>query len=235
VDTQQTQLAAILAAAPIIPVITIERADDAVPLARTLLGAGLSTLEITLRTAAAPTAIAAIAREVPEAIIGVGTVLNRGDLEHARNLGAHFALSPGATDDLLAAAAASTLPLIPGVQTASEVMAAVARGFTFLKYFPAAVGGPPALRALAGPFPHVRFCPTGGIDEATLALWLALPNVVAVGGSWLTPAAEVRAGNWAAIAERVRRTLAARYASVAAPAAAVDRRGAKPQGSNVQP
>jgi 2-dehydro-3-deoxyphosphogluconate aldolase / (4S)-4-hydroxy-2-oxoglutarate aldolase len=210
VGTRRTELAAILAAARIIPVITIERADDAVPLARTLLGAGLSTLEITLRTAAAPTAIAAIARELPEAIIGVGTVLNRVDLERARNLGAHFALSPGATDDLLAAAAASSLPLIPGVQTASEVMAAVARGFTLLKFFPAAAGGPPALRALAGPFPHVRFCPTGGIDETTCASWLALPNVVAVGGSWLTPAAEVRAGNWVAIAERAQRTCAAR-------------------------
>jgi 2-dehydro-3-deoxyphosphogluconate aldolase / (4S)-4-hydroxy-2-oxoglutarate aldolase len=212
VGTRRSELAAILAAAPIIPVITIERADDAVPLARTLLGAGLSTLEITLRTAAAPTAIAAIAREVPAAIIGVGTVLNGGDLERARNLGAHFALSPGATEALLAAAATSGVPLIPGVQTASEVMAAVAHGFTFLKFFPATAGGAPALRALAGPFPHVRFCPTGGIDETTFASWLALPNVVAVGGSWLTPAAEVRAGNWAAIAERAQRTLAARRA-----------------------
>jgi len=207
-DARRAQLATILATAAIIPVITIERAEHAVPLARALIDGGMATLEITLRTPAAPAAIAAIARAVPEAIIGVGTVLDRRDLERARALGARFALSPGATADLLAAAATSPLPLIPGVQTASEVMAAVAHGFSILKFFPAA-GGLPALRALAGPFPHVRFCPTGGIGEDTVAAWLALPNVAAVGGSWLTPGDEVRAGNWAAIGARAQRALAA--------------------------
>ncbi|MBM3556863.1 MAG: bifunctional 4-hydroxy-2-oxoglutarate aldolase/2-dehydro-3-deoxy-phosphogluconate aldolase [Alphaproteobacteria bacterium] len=193
----------------IIPVITIERIEDAVPLARALVAGGLRLLEITLRTKAAAEAARAIARSVPEAVVGVGTVVSPGDLALARELGAQFALSPGATPGLLEAAAAGDLPFIPGVATASETMAAFARGFDVLKFFPAVpAGGIPTLRALAGPFPRARFCPTGGIGVDNAAEWLAEPNVVAVGGSWLTPAADIKAGNWAAITERARAALA---------------------------
>jgi 2-dehydro-3-deoxyphosphogluconate aldolase/(4S)-4-hydroxy-2-oxoglutarate aldolase len=207
-ELRRRQLEAIIGAAPIIPVITIERAADAVPLARALLAGGLRTLEITLRTPAAPAAVAAIVREVAGAIVGVGTVVTPEDLAAARTFGARFALSPGATPELLDAAAAGTLPFIPGVQTASELMAALARGFSIVKFFPAAAAGIAALGALAGPFPTARFCPTGGIGEDTFASWLALPHVAAIGGSWLTPSTEVRAGDWEAIAARARRTLA---------------------------
>ena len=149
------------------PVITIERADDGVPLARALVAGGLRALEITLRTPAAPAAASAIGTAVPEAVVGLGTVLTPQDLATARTLGARFAVSPGATPELLDAAARGELPFVPGVQTASEVMAALARGFEVVKLFPAVpAGGIAALKALAGPFPQVRFCPTGGIGEA---------------------------------------------------------------------
>ena len=188
--------------------ITIERVEDAVPLARALVAGGLAALEITLRTATAPAAAAAIVKVVPEAIVGVGTVLTREDLETARTLGARFALSPGATPELLDAAATGDLPFIPGVQTSSELMAALGRGFDVVKFFPAVpAGGVAALQALAGPFPQVRFCPTGGIGEGNFADWLALGNVVSVGGSWLAPASDIRARDWAAISARARRAL----------------------------
>jgi 2-dehydro-3-deoxyphosphogluconate aldolase/(4S)-4-hydroxy-2-oxoglutarate aldolase len=200
----------LLRGAPVIPVLTIERGEDAVPLARALVSGGLKALEVTLRTAAAPAAARAIAEQVPDAILGLGTLLSARDLETARVLGARFALSPGSTPELLDAAAAGELPFIPGVQTASEVMAALARGFDILKFFPAVpAGGMAALRALAGPFPQVRFCPTGGIGEDNFKDWLAMGNVVAVGGSWLAPAADVRAGNWQAITDRARRAMRA--------------------------
>jgi 2-dehydro-3-deoxyphosphogluconate aldolase / (4S)-4-hydroxy-2-oxoglutarate aldolase len=195
----------ILRAAPLIPVITIERAEDGVPLARALAAGGLRALEITLRTSAAPAAAKAIAEEVPEAILGLGTVLTPQDLEAARSLGARFAVSPGATPELLDAAAQSDLPFLPGVQTASELMAVLARGFDVVKFFPAGpAGGIAALKALAGPFPHVRFCPTGGIAENNVLEWLKLSNVACVGGSWLAPASEIRAGDWPALTARAR-------------------------------
>lgn len=207
-ETRRTRLEEILRASPIIPVITIERAEDAVPLARALVAGGIAALEITLRTPAAPAAAAAIAHSVPDAILGLGTVLTPHDLATARNLEARFVVSPGATPDLLDAAAAGELPLLPGVQTASEVMAALARGFDVLKFFPAEqAGGAAMLRALAGPFPQVRFCPTGGVGEDNFTDWLALRNVVAVGGSWLAPASDIRAGAWAAITARARRAV----------------------------
>ena len=196
-------------AARIIPVITIERAADAVPLARALVAGGLRCLEITLRTPAAAEAVKAVATDVPEAIVGVGTVLYAHDLALARESGARFALSPGATPELLDTAAAGDLPFVPGVATASELMAAMERGFDIVKFFPAVpAGGTAALRALAGPFPQARFCPTGGVDAANAAGWLALPNVVAVGGSWLTPRDEIARGEWEAIAARACETLA---------------------------
>jgi 2-dehydro-3-deoxyphosphogluconate aldolase / (4S)-4-hydroxy-2-oxoglutarate aldolase len=206
---RQNYLAELFQQARVIPVITIESVEHAVPLARALVAGGLRCLEITLRTSAAPAAVVAIAENVPEAIVGVGTVLTPADLAHARSLGAHFALSPGAVPELLDAAAADELAFVPGIATASELMAALARGFDILKFFPAVpLGGTAALRALGAPFPHVRFCPTGGIGEAELPQWLALPNVMAVGGSWLTPLADLRAGQWNAITDRARRALA---------------------------
>jgi 2-dehydro-3-deoxyphosphogluconate aldolase/(4S)-4-hydroxy-2-oxoglutarate aldolase len=200
-------LAEILLENPVIPVLTIERVADAVPLARALVAGGVKALEITLRTRAAAEAAKAIAAEVPEAIVGIGTVVTPDDLQLAFKLGAHFAVSPGMTARLLAAASGVPLPLLPGVATASELMTALDQGFDTVKFFPAVpAGGIPALKALAGPFAHARFCPTGGISEATAPDWLALPNVVAVGGSWLAPADKIAAGDWAGITEIARRT-----------------------------
>lgn len=193
----------------IIPVITIERVEDAIPLAQALVKGGLKVLEITLRTPVALQAAAAIINDVPEAVVGLGTVTSASELDQAKRIGAQFALSPGATPRLLDAAADCGLPFIPGVATASEIMSARERGFTILKFFPAASsGGINALRALNGPFPGIRFCPTGGISEASASEWLALQNVIAVGGSWLTPAEDIRRGAWDAITERTQRTLA---------------------------
>jgi 2-dehydro-3-deoxyphosphogluconate aldolase/(4S)-4-hydroxy-2-oxoglutarate aldolase len=208
-EARRAQLDSLLRAAPIIPVLTIEREADGVPLARALVAGGLAVLEITLRTPAAPAAARAIGTAVPEALVGIGTVLTPADLEAARALGARFAVSPGATPELLEAAADGSLPFVPGVQTASEAMAALAHGFEVVKLFPAvAAGGIAALTALAGPFPQLRFCPTGGIGEETLADWLKLPNVACVGGSWLAPAADIRAGGWEAITARAKRAVA---------------------------
>ena len=146
--------------------------------------------------------------EVPEAVVGIGTILNPRDLARAEDIGARFGISPGGTPELLKAAAASALPFAPGIATASELMQALAHGFGLVKFFPAEQsGGIKALRALAGPFPDVRFCPTGGIGEANAATWLAEPNVVAVGGSWLCPAADIRSGNWAGITAMCNRAM----------------------------
>lgn len=187
----------ILRTAPVIPVIVLERADQAVPLARALVAGGLPVLEVTLRTPAALEAVAAIAREVPEAILGVGTVTRPEDLERSRAAGAVFAVSPGLTPALARAAQDSDLPLLPGVMTPSEAMAAREAGFKALKLFPARqAGGVPMLKALAGPLPDLLFCPTGGIGPADFRDFLALPNVACVGGSWVVPAAAIEAGDW---------------------------------------
>lgn len=207
---KQQELAALFKQARVIPVLTIERLEHAVPLAKALVAGGVSTLEVTLRTPVAIEAAKAIMAEVPDAIVGIGTIINPNDLNRVEALGAKFGISPGATSDLLKAAAASALPFAPGIATASELMQAFACGFEFAKLFPAEqVGGIKALRALAGPFPNARFCPTGGIGEANAASWLAEPNVVAVGGSWLCPPAEIRAGNWAGITAMCQRTMKA--------------------------
>jgi 2-dehydro-3-deoxyphosphogluconate aldolase / (4S)-4-hydroxy-2-oxoglutarate aldolase len=204
----EQELLELLRSARVIPVLTIERAEDAVPLARALVKGAVRVLEITLRTEAAIDAAEAIIAEVPEAIVGIGTVLNPEDLARAAALGARFAISPGATPELLDAAAIGDLPFMPGIATASELMQAQARGFNLVKFFPAEQsGGIGALRALGGPFPQTRFCPTGGIGESNAAAWLAEPNVVVVGGSWLCPAAEVRSGNWAGITAICDRTM----------------------------
>lgn len=202
-------ISGLLRAARLVAVLTIERVDQAVPLARALVSGGVRTLEVTLRTPAGADAAAAIKAEVPEAVVGLGTVLTRRDLELARALELPFAFSPGATPDLLDAARELGVPFVPGVATASELMAALARGFDTVKLFPAEqVGGLNMLRALAGPFPSVRFNPTGGVTEANMGAYLSLPNVVAVGGSWLAPPAEVAAGAWDAITSRAKRSMA---------------------------
>lgn len=190
----------ILAASPVMPVIVIDQLASAVPLARALVAGGIRVLEVTLRTAAALDAIRAIVAEVPEALVGVGTIVNPADLDAARAAGARFGVSPGANAELLAAARDSGLPFLPGVMTPSDVINALAAGFDTLKLFPAKqAGGVGMLKALGGPFPQLRFCPTGGIDLASAPEFLALPNVACVGGSWLTPADKVNAGDWAAI------------------------------------
>jgi len=194
----------------VIPVLTIERARDAVPLARALFEGGLSVIEVTLRTAAAPSAIAAIARELPQVVVGAGTLLRAADIATAVHAGARFLVSPGMIPELAAAALSAELPYLPGVATPSEVMAARALGICVMKLFPAeALGGTAWLKALAPVFPGVAFCPTGGIDEANAAEYLALPNVPMVGGSWMAPKDAIAAGDW----RRVRR-LAERAAAI---------------------
>jgi len=205
---KQEKLAALFKQATVIPVLTIDRLEDAVPLARALVAGGVRVLEVTLRTPIAIEAAKAIMAQVPEAIVGIGTILNADDLARAEDVGAQFGISPGATPELLKAAAASGLPFAPGIATASELMQALAHGFDLVKFFPAEQsGGIKALRALAGPFPEALTCPTGGIGEANAAAWLAEPNVVAVGGSWLCPAADIRSGNWAGITAMCERSM----------------------------
>jgi 2-dehydro-3-deoxyphosphogluconate aldolase/(4S)-4-hydroxy-2-oxoglutarate aldolase len=206
--SKQDQMAALIRQATVIPVLTIEKLEHAVPLAKALVAGGVKTLEVTLRTAVAIDAAKAIMAEVPDAIVGIGTILNGDDLARAEALGVKFGISPGATPELLKAAAASKLPFAPGIATASELMQALAHGFDVVKFFPAEqAGGIKALRALAGPFPNVRVCPTGGIGENNAATWLAEPNVLAVGGSWLCPTAEIRSGNWDGITAICARTM----------------------------
>lgn len=190
---------------PVIPVIVLHRVQDAVPLAEALVAGGVRVLEITLRTPVALACMSAIAKAVPEAIVGAGTIRSPGDARAARDAGCVFGVSPGYTVEVGRACREIGLPLLPGVATASEVMAAQADGLDFLKFFPAtAAGGLPMLKALAGPFPDVAFCPTGGITPETAPQFLALPNVKVCGGSWLTPADAVEAGDWVRITRLAR-------------------------------
>lgn len=190
-------LLAIMTAQPVIPVLKIERAKDAAPLARALARGGLPAVEITLRTPAALEAIRAVAADVPEATVGAGTVLDARQFDEAAAAGARFIVSPGFTRGLAEAAASSEAPLLPGAITPGEIMAAAEAGYSLLKFFPAEqAGGVPFLKALASPFAGIRFCPTGGIGAANAAAYLALDNVVCVGGSWVAPDALVAAGRW---------------------------------------
>lgn len=196
---------------PVIPVIVVHRVDDAVPLARALVDGGVRVLEVTLRTPVALQAMRAIVQEVPEAIVGAGTVRSVSDAQAAAQAGCRFAVSPGYTSAVGQACRQLGLPLLPGVATASEVMTAQADGFNFLKLFPAtAAGGIPLLKALGGPFPDVTFCPTGGITPQTAPQFLALPNVLVCGGSWLTPQEAIDAGDWARITSLAREAAALR-------------------------
>jgi 2-dehydro-3-deoxyphosphogluconate aldolase/(4S)-4-hydroxy-2-oxoglutarate aldolase len=201
----------ILTSAPVMPVVTIDDAAKAVPLARALVAGGIRAIEVTLRTAAALEALRAIAAEVPEAIPGAGTVLNAAQLQAAAKAGARFAVSPGATPTLLAAMRPGPIPFLPGIATASELMACLEAGISICKFFPAAdAGGVPALKSLAGPFPQARFCPTGGIDAATAPAYLALPNVLCVGGSWLVPRDAIATGDFGRIEQLAREASALR-------------------------
>ena len=186
--------------APVIPVIVVQDAAQAVPLARALVAGGIRMLEITLRTPVALEAIRAIAQEVPEAVLGAGTVRSAADAKAAAQAGARFAVSPGFTVALSRACRDLGLPLLPGVATGSEIMMAQDEGHDALKFFPALqAGGTAMLKAWAGPFAEVSFCPTGGVSPANAQEFLALPNVACVGGSWLTPADALLANDWARI------------------------------------
>ncbi|GHE37749.1 MULTISPECIES: bifunctional 4-hydroxy-2-oxoglutarate aldolase/2-dehydro-3-deoxy-phosphogluconate aldolase [Streptomyces] len=201
--------ASVLDLAPVLPVVVVDDAADAVPLARALVAGGLPAIEVTLRTPAALDAIRAVAEAVPDAVVGAGTVLTPAQVTRCVEAGARFLVSPGWTETLLAAMTASGVPFLPGVSTASEVVALLERGVTEMKFFPAeAAGGTAYLKSLAGPLPGVRFCPTGGIGPGTAPAYLALPNVGCVGGSWMVPADAVAAGDWARV-ERLAREAAA--------------------------
>jgi 2-dehydro-3-deoxyphosphogluconate aldolase/(4S)-4-hydroxy-2-oxoglutarate aldolase len=212
----------IVGLAPVIPVLTVSDLAHAVPLARALVDGGLRVLEVTLRTSVAIGCIEAIRRSVPEAIIGVGTLTKAVDFAAAGRAGAQFGVTPGLTPELAAAARGARFPLLPGVMTPTEVIAARLAGFDVLKLFPAhQAGGVAMLRALGQPFPDVLFCPTGGITRDSAPDYLALPNVVAVGGSWVAPAAMINAGDWQGITALARDAAALGKARV--PASTLDK------------
>ncbi|MEM6453590.1 MAG: bifunctional 4-hydroxy-2-oxoglutarate aldolase/2-dehydro-3-deoxy-phosphogluconate aldolase [Acidobacteriota bacterium] len=199
----------ILSRTPVVPVLTIHNADHAVPLAQALVAGGVPVLEVTLRTDCAFEAIRRIANELPEAIVGAGTVTRAGDLRAVRAAGARFVVSPGLTTAMADAARRAELPLLPGVMTPSEAMRARELGYRVLKLFPAEpAGGLPLVRALGGPLPDLTFCPTGGITAGSYRDYLALPNVLCVGGSWLAPTAAVAAGDWNRITQLAREATA---------------------------
>jgi len=199
------KLEEILRLAAVIPVVIIDDVKDAVPLARALVAGGLPVIEVTLRTAAGLDAIRAIAEEVPDAVVGVGTVLSAEDFRAAVAVGAKFAVAPGATERLLDAVTGAEVSLLPGIATASEAMKLIERGYAFAKLFPAeAVGGVNLLAALASPLPQLRFCPTGGITVETAPNYLRLPNVMCVGGSWMVGRAARGGGDGGGIEEKAR-------------------------------
>lgn len=198
-----------LAISPVIPVLVIERTEDALPIAQALLAGGLRVLEITLRTANALEVIREISVNLPEAVVAAGTVTSPKQWHAAAQAGAQFVVSPGLTTQLAHEAAKAPVPLLPGVATASELMAATDSGFECFKLFPAQqIGGVGLLKALGGPFPNARFCPTGGITPDNAPSYLALPNVACVGGSWLAPSAWVQDKNWAGLTELARQACA---------------------------
>lgn len=202
---------AILEAGPVIAVLSVDEPANAVPLARALLEGGVQVLEIMLRTPGALGSIEMIATQVPEVIVGCGTILRPADLRRAADAGAKFVVSPGSSEALFATAEDLAVPYLPGVATASEILRAVEAGYDRLKLFPAeASGGPAVLRAYDGPFPQVRFCPTGGIDARNAAAYLALSNVACVGGSWIAPAESMAAKDWPRIEALARQTASLR-------------------------
>jgi 2-dehydro-3-deoxyphosphogluconate aldolase/(4S)-4-hydroxy-2-oxoglutarate aldolase len=198
----------ILKVSPVIPVITIDNADDAVPLAQALLEGGISIMEITLRTEAGLQSIENVAKALPQMTVGAGTVLNTTQFDAVCNAGATFAISPGFTDQLLTHAAKSSIPLIPGVATASEIMQAMESGFDTFKLFPANIaGGAAALKAFNGPFQDIKFCPTGGVNLDNINDYLQLPNVLCAGGTWLTPKEDIAGHNFGKITDLCKEVL----------------------------
>ncbi|WP_426766010.1 bifunctional 4-hydroxy-2-oxoglutarate aldolase/2-dehydro-3-deoxy-phosphogluconate aldolase [Pseudarthrobacter sp. 1G09] len=190
----------VLGVSPVIPVVTIDDPQDAVPLARALVDGGVKIIELTLRTASALTSLKLIAGEVPEILVGAGTILTPQQADDAVAAGARFLVSPGVTPGLLTSMLRMDVPVLPGVATVGEVLAVLEQGLDTMKFFPAGpAGGPSYLSAIGAPVPHVQFCPTGGISLATAPDYLKLPNVACVGGSWLTPADAVAAKDWARI------------------------------------
>ena len=199
-ESTLVQPTSLLSVVPVVPVVVVDDLAHAVPLARALVAGGLPVVELTLRTPVALDAIRAIADEVPEILLGAGTVCTPAQAEAARAAGARFLVSPGATPRLLEAMLATGLPFLPGTATVSEVLTVLEAGISEMKFFPAeASGGAAYLRSIASPVPAARFCPTGGITAASAATYLALPNVGCVGGSWLTPADALAAGDWARV------------------------------------
>ena len=198
-----TAIRDILTASPVMPVIVLDRIEDAVPLAEALVSGGIRVLEVTMRTSAALDCVRAIRAAVPDAIVGVGTITTIADMNAARKAGAAFGVSPGTTPELLSHAATTGFPFLPGSMTPSDVMRALDAGFTAMKLFPAKqAGGIEMLKALGGPFPQVMFCPTGGIDAESAPGFLALPNVACVGGSWLSAATLIASKDWNEIRRR---------------------------------
>lgn len=198
----EPDIATILAAQPVVPVLVLEEVTTGLQVARALAAGGLSTIEVTLRTRAALEVVRTIRAAEPAMVVGVGSIRTPSDLQAAALAGAAFAVSPGAAPKLLDAARDDPLPFLPGAATASEAMALADRGYRVLKFFPAEpAGGIPYLQALAGPLPDLRFCPTGGVGPGNAPAYLALANVIAVGGSWLAPKGAVAAGDWAKITE----------------------------------
>jgi 2-dehydro-3-deoxyphosphogluconate aldolase/(4S)-4-hydroxy-2-oxoglutarate aldolase len=199
----------IFAMGPIVPVLVIKDVEDALPIARALLAAGIKVLEVTLRTPAALDVIKVIADELPEACIGAGTVTNREMLQRCQEAGAKFAISPGLTKDLLQAGNEGNIALIPGISSISEMMDGIDYGYDHLKFFPAeASGGVKAIQSIGGPFPDIRFCPTGGINLSNVSNYLALPNVACCGGSWLVTDEIVKNKDWSKITELAKQVLA---------------------------
>jgi len=199
----------ILAGNPVIPVITLDQVEDAVPLAQALVAGGLKVLEVTLRTDAAVEGIRQIIKHVPEAIVGTGTVCSEEQIKLSEDLGCQFMISPGATDKLLAIGSKSSVPFFPGISTVSELMRGMEYGLKNFKFFPAeAAGGVPVLKAMAGPFPNIKFCPTGGIGLHNAIDYLALPNVLCVGGSWIAKPKDIREKRWKEIEQLAREAAA---------------------------
>lgn len=208
-DFQRERVQAVLAASPLVPVIAINELEDAVPLCQALVDGGIKVLEITLRTEHGVDAIRAVREAIPEAWVGAGTVTSVAEYRKVEAAGAQFVITPGVTEAILEFGVTSEAPLLPGISTVSELMMGYALGYREFKFFPAEVsGGAPALKAFSGPFADVTFCPTGGIRRETAKDYLALKNVKAVGGSWLTPADVVAKKDWAQITEIARGSLA---------------------------
>ncbi|WP_250304350.1 bifunctional 4-hydroxy-2-oxoglutarate aldolase/2-dehydro-3-deoxy-phosphogluconate aldolase [Streptomyces sp. A 4/2] len=206
-------MTSVLDLAPVVPVVVLDDAADAVPLARALVAGGLPAIEVTLRTPAALDAIRAIAAEVPDAVVGAGTVISPEGVAQALAAGSRFLVSPGWSDRLLGSMTESGVPFLPGVSTTSEVVQLLERGITEMKFFPAeAAGGTPYLKSLGGPLPQARFCPTGGISLTSAPSYLALPNVGCVGGTWMLPAEAVATRDWARVESLARGAAALRVA-----------------------